>query len=412
MYAQPQSRKLINHMQVINEQSIDPSIINPNYADIPLLVYVAREKRPSYPYHFKAGALNVLFPQRFRNVSKHDIYDTALRIRFKEIMPGLDGVGSGPMLCGTGFYMNRKAIYNNNEGVVDLEKLRSNFGNSNDFLKTLTRPYTINNGWVLVLFYIGGRLHRGWKSIYLNPKRDPFLGTTTTNLNDLLTQHSRWYAGWVEIGLSRFCPLVYGLRTRLPLMHNICYTWVFLQPTTLIIYWCLSIVPQLCLLHGVPLYPQVSNPIFLVLALIFLSSRLKHLEEVLTNEGTVMLWWNEQRMRMLKVLTCSTYGTLEVILKILGLRKTSFIPTNKVIDNEQENMYHQGIYDFRTSSMFLSPLGTVVILNMVCFAGGSTRMLLAGNWDEMAAQVFLSGFYLVLSLPIIEGMYVRKDKGR
>ncbi|KAL8142784.1 hypothetical protein V2J09_015816 [Rumex salicifolius] len=471
-------------VHVINEQSTDPSMINSNHVDVPLLVYVAREKRPSYHHHFKAGALNVLlrvsgvisnspvvlvldcdmqcndptsakqamcffldkyissslafvqFPQRFRNVSKHDIYDTSLRICFKEIMLGLDGVGSRPMLCGTGFYMDRKAIYNNKKGVVDLEELRRNFGNSNDFLKTLKRPYAVNNGEIsfesiqeaeflascvgflyhslLEDAFTGYSLHcRGWKSVYLNPKTDPFLGTTTTNLNDLLTQHSRWYAGCVEIGLSRFCPLVYGLRTCLPLMNSIYYTWVFLHPAgNVIMYWCLAIAPQLCLLHGIPLYPQVSSPMFVVLALIFLSSRLKHLEEVLRTEGTVVLWWNEQRMRVLKHLTCITYGTLEVILKILGLRETSFIPTNKVIDNEQENMYHQGIYDFRTSSMFLIPLGTVVILNLVCFVGGSARMLMVGNWDEMAAQVFISGFYLVLSLPIIEGMYVRKDKGR
>jgi hypothetical protein len=28
--------------------------------EMPLLVYVSREKRPSHPHHFKAGALNVL----------------------------------------------------------------------------------------------------------------------------------------------------------------------------------------------------------------------------------------------------------------------------------------------------------------------------------------------------------------
>ena len=27
---------------------------------MPLLVYVSREKKPSHPHHFKAGALNVL----------------------------------------------------------------------------------------------------------------------------------------------------------------------------------------------------------------------------------------------------------------------------------------------------------------------------------------------------------------
>lgn len=28
--------------------------------NMPLLVYVSREKRPSHPHHFKAGALNAL----------------------------------------------------------------------------------------------------------------------------------------------------------------------------------------------------------------------------------------------------------------------------------------------------------------------------------------------------------------
>ena len=37
---------------------------------------------------------------------------------FQELMPGLDGSSSRPMLCGTGFYMNRKAICNNNKGKV------------------------------------------------------------------------------------------------------------------------------------------------------------------------------------------------------------------------------------------------------------------------------------------------------
>ncbi|KAJ0775687.1 putative cellulose synthase (UDP-forming) [Helianthus annuus] len=98
---------------------------------MPLLVYVSREKRPSHPHHFKAGALNALlrvsslisnspyilgldcdmycnnknsareamcfhldpnlssslafvqFPQTFHNISKHDIYESQLRCFFK-----------------------------------------------------------------------------------------------------------------------------------------------------------------------------------------------------------------------------------------------------------------------------------------------------------------------------------------
>ena len=35
-------------------------VIGADQVEMPLLVYVSREKRPSHPHHFKAGALNVL----------------------------------------------------------------------------------------------------------------------------------------------------------------------------------------------------------------------------------------------------------------------------------------------------------------------------------------------------------------
>jgi len=52
----------ITARQVIDGNSIEAktSTLNPEPVAMPLLVYVAREKRPSHPHHFKAGALNVL----------------------------------------------------------------------------------------------------------------------------------------------------------------------------------------------------------------------------------------------------------------------------------------------------------------------------------------------------------------
>lgn len=45
-------------LQVIHDESdIEPGI---KQDEMPLLVYVSREKRPSHSHHFKAGALNVL----------------------------------------------------------------------------------------------------------------------------------------------------------------------------------------------------------------------------------------------------------------------------------------------------------------------------------------------------------------
>ncbi|KAL8142777.1 hypothetical protein V2J09_015809 [Rumex salicifolius] len=482
-------------VQVIDEGSADPSIVNPAGHDIPQLIYVAREKRPSYPHNFKAGALNVLlrvsglisnspivlvldcdmycndptsakqamcfymdpqissslafvqFPQRFHNVSKHDLYDSGLRLPFKELWKGVDGLNMGPILSGTGFYINRKALYFGCLKGVDLVQSRNEFGSSNEFIKTLrgsdkftsadispealireaefvaSRTYEKDTQWgegvgffyhsLVEDFMTGYNLHcRGWKSMYLDPKRDPFLGTTTTNLNDVLTQTTRWLAGLVEVGFSKFCPLIYGPSRRgLSLLQRSCYVWISLYPVTFLSAWCFAFIPQLCLLHGIPVYPKVSSMSFQVVLFIFLSSLMKHLHEVLTTGGTIASWWNECRMWKIRMLTSYTYGTLDAFMKVVGLKKTSFIPTNKVIDEEQAKRYYHGLYDFQTSNMFLVPLGTAVILNLACFIRGSTRMIVARNWDEMAMQVLLSGYLLVLSKPIIEGMIVRKDKG-
>lgn len=48
--------------QVINENCIEDGAVtlNPEAGEMPLLVYVSREKRPSHPHCFKAGALNAL----------------------------------------------------------------------------------------------------------------------------------------------------------------------------------------------------------------------------------------------------------------------------------------------------------------------------------------------------------------
>ncbi|OMO95531.1 Cellulose synthase [Corchorus olitorius] len=186
-----------------NIQIIQEYYSNEEFEDdkikMPLLVYVAREKRPSHHHHFKAGALNVLlrvsalisnspyilvldcdmfcndptsarqamcchldpqispslafvqFPQTFRNLSKDDIYDSEIRAAFKIQWQGFDG-SRGPVVSGTNFYMKREALLGNStqDGNVDLMALKKSFGPSNEFIKTLRRDFkpsfNINDG--------------------------------------------------------------------------------------------------------------------------------------------------------------------------------------------------------------------------------------------------------------------------
>ena len=88
----------------------------------------------------------------------------------------------------------------------------------------------------------------------------------------------------------------------------------------------------------------------MIFAVIFIASFFKHLEEVLSSGGTVQTWWNEQQIWMIKSVTAYTYGSLDAILKRVGLRKASFIPTNKVADEGQITLYQKGKFNFQTSS--------------------------------------------------------------
>lgn len=107
-------------------------------------------------------------------------------------------------------------------------------------------------------FLTGFILHcNGWTSVFCEPSRPQFLGTATTNLNDVLIQGTRWYSGLFENGISKFCPLIYG-SLRMPLLQSLCFAELTYFPLYCLPLWCFATIPQLCLLNGIPLYPKVN----------------------------------------------------------------------------------------------------------------------------------------------------------
>ncbi|XP_019191239.1 PREDICTED: cellulose synthase-like protein G2 isoform X2 [Ipomoea nil] len=484
-------------IEVIGEGQSGIDAANGSKVEVPLVVYVSREKRPSSPHHFKAGALNTLlrvsglisnspyilvldcdmysndpssarqamcfhldptissslafvqFPQKFHNLSNNDIYTSALATFFEVKWRGMDGL-RGPVLSGTCFYIKRKALYGMTitPKDVDITKLRDSFGPSSyQFTSSLTRSsingntdlvdsllketesvascaYEKDTQWgkdigfmynsVVEDYATGFMLHcRGWSSVFCNPARAAFLGSATTNLNDTLVQGTRWNSGLLDCLLSRFCPLIYGL-PRMPILDCFCYAYLAAQPLYCLPAWCLAVVPQLCLLNNLPIYPKVSSPWFMIYAFAFISPLAKYLWDVVISGGTTQTWWNEWRMWMIKSITAYFYGSLDAVMKLIGIRKASFIPTSKVVDEEQLNRYQKGIFDFQASPIFLVPLVTLTMLNMLALTSGIAKVLVVGRLrllDEFFGQVFVSFFILLVNYPIVEGMVFRKDKG-
>lgn len=157
---------------------------------------------------------------------------------------------------------------------------------------------------------------------------------------------------------------------------------------------------------------QVSSPFFAVFAFVFVSALSKHLLEVILTGGSIQTWRNEHRIWMIKTVTCHMYGSLDAIMKRLGMREASFLPTNKVADSDHVKLYQMGKFDFRISTTVLTSMVTLVVLNMAAFIAGVCRVIGTGNWEELLIQVLLSLHILIMGYPIMEGMILRKDKGR
>ncbi|XP_052875386.1 cellulose synthase-like protein E1 [Gossypium arboreum] len=200
------------------------------------------------------------------------------------------------------------------------------------------------------------------------------------------------------------------------LVHLMCYLEAACMPLLCCLsVWGFALIPQLCLFNGIPLYPKISDSNFIVFSIIFISAISKSLYEVVSFGDQFKVWKNEWRIWMVKSVTCYTYGSLDAILNKLGIKEASFLPTNKVTDDEQVKLYEMGIFDFRAATMFLAPLVTVILVNFVAFAGAVVKALVMDDngdryWEKMFSQMFLSFYILVSNYAIIEGMIIRKDK--
>ncbi|XP_050268946.1 cellulose synthase-like protein G3 isoform X2 [Quercus robur] len=157
---------------------------------------------------------------------------------------------------------------------------------------------------------------------------------------------------------------------------------------------------------------KVSESWFFLYVFLFLGAYGQHLLEFILEGGTIQRWWNDQRMWMIRGLSCFLFGSLEYFLKYLGISTTSFNVTNKVVDDEQSKNYEQGIFDFGVPSPMLVSLTMSAIINLAALVRGLTEAFMGRKLEEMFVQMFIAGFVVVNSAPIYEAMVLRSDKGR
>ncbi|KAF2298020.1 hypothetical protein GH714_007016 [Hevea brasiliensis] len=389
-----------------------------------LCYYWDPEIRSKYSY--------IQFPQHFQGINKSDIYACQLK-RMYQIQPmGLDGLG-GPDNAGTNCFFSRRAFFGGPSSFVSPEipelsplhvidkSIQSpevlalayrvagcNYENKTSWGYKIGFRY----GSLVEDYFTGYQLHcEGWMSMFCNPDRPSFLGHAPISLVDMLNQQKRWVVGVYEVAFSKFSPMTYGIK-RLGLLMTLLYSQYAFWPIWSIPITTYAFLPQLALINQVCVFPKVSEPWFLLYIFLFLGAYWQDFFDFVSANGTFPMWWNDQRIWTIRGLTCFCFGSLEFLLKSLGISTHGFSLTNKVVDDEQSKRYDQEIFDFGVPSPMFVPLTTAALINLVSFTLGLPQVFKGNNWEGLLIQMFIAGFGIVNCWPIYEAMVLRKDNGK
>ncbi|KAG2240362.1 hypothetical protein Bca52824_090852 [Brassica carinata] len=373
----------------------------------------------------------VQFPQKFHGINKNDIYASELRRLFVINMVGFDGL-MGPTYVGTGCFFNRRAFYGPPTNLIlpEVDELGPNWIadkpiKDHDVLALAHNVagcnYERNSNWgskigfrygSLVEDYCTGySLHcEGWRSVFCSPPKTAFYGDSPKCLIDVVSQQKRWTIGLLEVAISRFSPVTYGVRST-SLLMGIGYCqyafWAFWS-IPLVIY---GFLPQFALLNGVSVFPKPSEPWFWLYILLFLGSFGQDLVDFLLEGGNCHGWWNDQRMWLIRGFSSFTFGFIEFTLKTLNLSTHGFNLTSKVNDDDkQSKRYEQEIFDFGHSSTMFFPITMVAIINLFALLYGIYGIFV---WDKgLVLELMLVSFAVVNSWPIYMAMVLREDDGK
>nr|XP_023881406.1 cellulose synthase-like protein E6 [Quercus suber]POF22860.1 cellulose synthase-like protein e6 [Quercus suber] len=458
----------------------DKNVLDIYGGRLPMLVYMAREKRPQWPHNFKAGAMNALirvsseisnapfilnldcdmyandadtiqevlcffldekrgheisfmqFPQNYDNITKNDLYACTLSVINNVELAGIDGYGATPY-CGTACFHRRESLC----GKVYSKDYRKewNIEDKNNTNKTVNELEAASK--ILASYSFeketqwGGKMGliygcssedvitglaiqcRGWKSHYYNPNRKAFLGFAPITLNDVLIQQKRWSEGLFQIFISKYCPFIYGhgkIKLGAQMGYCIYLLWApFSLPT---LYYV--IVPPLCLLHGISIFPQVKSLWFLPFAYVIVARNACSIAEALSCGDTLKAWWNWQRMWVIRRTTAHFFAFINTIVRQLGLSETTFAITEKVITEDVSKRYEQEIIEFGSSTITFTIIATLAMLNFFSSIVAIKKIVLDLEFkvlDQLILHLSLNLLLVMLNIPVYQALFIRNDKG-
>ena len=165
----------------------------------------------------------------------------------------------------------------------------------------------------------------------------------------------------------------------------------------------------------VPCPWQLSNAWVVPFLFVFFAIRAYSLGEKLVWGGTYQEWVNAQRMWLYKRTTSFLFSFLNNFLRQLGFSESAFTVTEKVVDDDVSKRYEQEIMEFGVDSPMFTILATFTLINAFGFISGLKKLVLSEQsliLNPLALQTIYCGMMVFINLPILQAMFLRKDKGR
>ncbi|KZV56351.1 hypothetical protein F511_00348 [Dorcoceras hygrometricum] len=366
----------------------------------------------------------VQHPQRYSNITKNDIY-----ANIAYATNNVYGFG-GALYIGTGCFHRRESLSgkkysedhrigqntanSNGRTVEELEEASKVLANCSYEKGTLWgKEMGLVYGCPVEDIVTGLTIQcKGWKPVYYNPSKSAFLGVAPITLDLALVQHKRWAEGMFQIFFSKYCPFVYG-RGRISLGAQMGYCIYLLWAPVSLPTLCYVIIPALCLLHEVSLFPEVWSFWFAPFAYVSVAYTTYNLFEDLICGDTLKGWWNYQRMWLIRRTTSYFFAFFDTISRHLGLSETSFVVTAKVVNNDLQKRYEQEIMEFGSSSIMFLIISTLALLNLLGFGWGIKSVVLdSGMLEKFVSQIAICGLLAAMNVPVYEALFLRSDEGK